>query len=1458
MSGTFGVAPRQLKIFISSPGDVEAERNSARRVISLLDGRWGEHVRLSAYDYREESFDSLEGFQEQVPDVAQYDLVVGILWKRIGTQLNPAKFPSERGLHASGTVYELETAFVAAERQGRPDVVVFRKQAKVQYDESAVTQQMDQREKLLRWWQSCFGGPGEPVKRASISFEGPDDFEDTLEKWVEDWLRKQHLIPSGLSWNIARDGSPYPGLVAYEARHSRVFKGRDASIKRALTLLRRRAARGEWSLFVVGPSGSGKSSFARAGLGPRLLAAAGIEGVGVWRQVLLESSDDPISMLARRLFTASDVSPPALPELALGPQPSAESWAKLAQLSPESAAASVAWALDQVARRDAATLGSSHPLSARLLVIADQLEALAATAEFDALTALLSELVRRGGALLLATLRSDSYAVLQSDSALRALRGDDGVFDLPTPGREELREIIEAPAADAGLSWDVDERGRTLDDVLGLQVSSADALPLLQMTLHELFERRDVGGNVLTFAGYREIGGIEGAIATRADQTLKQLPLSAQAQLDALLREIVADVDGTGSLTMRTVARTWYDADGARSELIRGFVAARLLVEDVDHVRIAHEALLRHWPRARQSPALQTEALRLRNVLAPLAAAWSASCSDEDLVVAPALLAAAGEIVSSHPGALDPGVEAFVCAAEQALAAKREAALREGRSREVAAYARVELQVDQTQALRLAIEANDEAQTPEAFSALREAVHAARCQAFIDSGAPVTDLAFASNRPILATGHSDGSVQLWDAGSRQWLRTICEPRERGTRLAFDSQGKYLAVSHSSRVRIYEALSWSELTTFDCFNGVVSLDFSPDGHRIVVAHGATAEVRDTATGESLRRWNGAVIVSAYFSPDGRCVVGNFDDSYMVSIWDIESNRSVFDESTEGRVVSSAMDPQGKWLVTAGKSGVRLFILSRSEARRGIVVGNNGDSAMHVLLVDSNEFAVANENGIVSIWRFPGFWSDDPAWQPQLKQLAVLQGHRGAVWHLAWHAVTGLLASAGEDGTVELWRRQPPGIVSDPKWEAFAVLRRHYTRAINVAFAPDGSCLAGHARYGDARLWDTRTTREGSLFKVGAYFGFFDSKVQLGVSVLAFTSDSRRLLTLVRGGVARLWEPGSGRQIAILGSTESKDPWGVNISESPATSHAGFSPDGSLIVTAHTDGTAALWDSNSGEKPRSLKGHAVTLNYAQFDGDGRRVFTAGGDGTIRIWDVRTGRRMKNLGPLDSPPLATVIRSDGALLAATHEDQSVSLWEINSCRLISRVGSPDQPALDPVFDTAENALCTVGDKDGSMRVWDCATGVLKRQENLDVVRSSVYSAWNLQGRFFVATDSKGEARVWDRTRAGGPIVLRGHTHAVTAIAIAPDAGTLITGSDDGSARLWDLASGRQLALYRDHRSGVSRVAYSPDSRFIVTVANDGIARVWYARASELKEEARRRMPQRLSPANKGSVTI
>jgi len=153
-------------------------------------------------------------------------------------------------------------------------------------------------------------------------------------------------------------------------------------------------------------------------------------------------------------------------------------------------------------------------------------------------------------------------------------------------------------------------------------------------------------------------------------------------------------------------------AGSDRRVLVDELVAARLVVEDAGHFRIAHEALIRRWPRAQESPALQPDALRLGRVLTPLAATWAASGSTDDLAVAPTLLAVAAQLVDGAPGALDRYVERFVRAAAREQQRRRDRALRTARSRELAATARLAREVDQQHALELAIEAHDAASTP--------------------------------------------------------------------------------------------------------------------------------------------------------------------------------------------------------------------------------------------------------------------------------------------------------------------------------------------------------------------------------------------------------------------------------------------------------------------------------------------------------------------------------------------------------------------------------------------------------------------------------------------------------------------------------------------------------------------------------------------------------------------------
>ena len=174
----------------------------------------------------------------------------------------------------------------------------------------------------------------------------------------------------------------------------------------------------------------------------------------------------------------------------------------------------------------------------------------------------------------------------------------------------------------------MDQPGQTLDDTLQeAALRDPKALPLLQFTLNKLFVGRG-GGRVLAFEAYRAMGGLEGALASYAEDTLKDLPPSDQAALPSLLRALVtvgrADVE---PVVVRRVPLATLRRNPLHERLLEKLIDARLLVTDQDDsmqpvVAIAHEALLTHWSRLKNLLEKDRDFFRLRSRVADAAERW--------------------------------------------------------------------------------------------------------------------------------------------------------------------------------------------------------------------------------------------------------------------------------------------------------------------------------------------------------------------------------------------------------------------------------------------------------------------------------------------------------------------------------------------------------------------------------------------------------------------------------------------------------------------------------------------------------------------------------------------------------------------------------------------------------------------------------------------------------------------
>jgi hypothetical protein len=177
-----------------------------------------------------------------------------------------------------------------------------------------------------------------------------------------------------------------------------------------------------------------------------------------------------------------------------------------------------------------------------------------------------------------------------------------------------------------------------LDDVLRDEAAGeVGNLPLLEFALEELYRRRTPEG-VLTHSAYREMGGVDGALSRRAEAVFAALAAPVQSALAAVLPSLVRVGSGDEETFNRRYAPLDSFSSAEARALVEAFVAARLFVADRRDdgravVSVAHEALLRSWPRLRNWLEQNRELLRVRGRVAQAVSVWDEKGRPGDLLL---------------------------------------------------------------------------------------------------------------------------------------------------------------------------------------------------------------------------------------------------------------------------------------------------------------------------------------------------------------------------------------------------------------------------------------------------------------------------------------------------------------------------------------------------------------------------------------------------------------------------------------------------------------------------------------------------------------------------------------------------------------------------------------------------------------------------------------------------------
>ncbi|MCW2003561.1 DNA-binding winged helix-turn-helix (wHTH) protein [Xanthomonas arboricola] len=470
-------------------------------------------------------------------------------------------------------------------------------------------------------------------------------------------------------------GSPYVGLRAFDPDHAEVFFGRSHAIAQVLAVVRAQLQSQRALVLLSGASGCGKTSLLRAGVVPLLAQPGGLDGLQAVAVAYC-------SLAACRGGDVADTLTRALAEWAADGRAvfSAAQMATCTQWLTQPAALHAAIA---EAMRHAAPARETVQTHRHLLLVIDHAEALVATPGITAqdraaCTALLQALCSSTHVAVLMVTRSDFYPrLIEAVPELVELKRGDGHVDLLPPRDGEIGQIIRVPAAMAGLRFEEDhDSASRLDDVLrDATARQPDALPLLQHLLQALHERRSDDG-LLTFAAYRALGGLEGALAHHAEQTFRALPAPAQAALGDVLTQVsVIHPDSAAVTARRAVWSALPDASGARA-LVDAFVQARLFVSELvagePGFAVAHEALLRQWPRASEWIHENRRLLQARKRLQLAAQRWaSEGRRDDHLLNSGRPLSEAREAARRMPQDLDALDLAFLHACERAHRQRR-------------------------------------------------------------------------------------------------------------------------------------------------------------------------------------------------------------------------------------------------------------------------------------------------------------------------------------------------------------------------------------------------------------------------------------------------------------------------------------------------------------------------------------------------------------------------------------------------------------------------------------------------------------------------------------------------------------------------------------------------------------------------------------------------------------------
>ena len=651
----------------------------------------------------------------------------------------------------------------------------------------------------------------------------------------------------------------------------------------------------------------------------------------------------------------------------------------------------------------------------------------------------------------------------------------------------------------------------------------------------------------------------------------------------------------------------------------------------------------------------------------------------------------------------------------------------------------------------------------------------------------VAGVSFSPDGKLIATAGWDGAVKVWDAGSRR--ETFAFRRHDGAVycVAFSPDGKYLAsAGWDETLKLWDAGSGRETVTLKGHDGAIScLAFSPDGGRIASAgFDQTVKIWDPRTAKetiTLRGHSGGVNCVA-FSPDGKRI-GSASVDTTVKVWDASSGQEIFTLMGQTETVAGiAFSPDGKLLASADWGGT--IRVNGADIGEEVLAfkGHSGAVNCVAFSPDGKRLASAGDDATPTVW-------DTASAQGTL----TLECHSDGVRGVAFSPDGKLLASAGSDTYDLRLIYSVTDLGGIPKAEKGTIVVADVEHVIYFRiFSGDGKVVVETDEEGlaeQAQRSDDENARPEQAQRIADFRNLFES---VRPPHELTRSEKTRVVAAIRllvghtcsDAAVKVWSAGNGQRLFTLNG------------------HAGivagvaFSPDAKLIASAGSDGTVKVWDVDRGQETLTFKGHAGAVYCVAFGPDGKRIASGGQNGLVTVWDARTGLEISTIQKHGDRVWSVAFSADGKQLASASDDGTVKVWDV--------------------------------------RTWNASLTLVGSGDD---VRSVAFSP---DGRRIASASADNTLRMWDTATGLGATPFQGHTARVSSVAFSPDGKRVASAGQDKSLKIWDADTGQETLTLLGHTDIVVCVVFSDDGKRIASASLDGTVKVWDARPLDAEHAA------------------